>query len=89
MIRPHLSACGTIEQACPGHDIIRCHRTITGPPRSALDTLELRHLRYFVAAAELEHLSRAAERQGVSASTLSHQIRQPEDALGLPVCGTG
>ena len=89
MIGPHLNACGTIEQACPGHDIIRCQRTITGPPRFALDTLELRHLRYFVAAAELDHLSRAAKRLGVSASTLSHQIRQPEDALGLPVCGTG
>ena len=47
--------------------------------------LELRHLRYFAAAAELQHLSQAAEKLGISASTLSHQIRQLEDALGLPL----
>jgi LysR family cyn operon transcriptional activator len=45
--------------------------------------LELRHLRYFDAIAETQNFTRAAERLHVTQSTLSHQIRQLEEELGL------
>lgn len=45
--------------------------------------MELRHLRYFVTLAECLSFTRAAERVHVTQSTLSHQIRQLEDEVGL------
>jgi LysR family cyn operon transcriptional activator len=45
--------------------------------------VELRHLRYFDAIAETQNFTRAAERLHVTQSTLSHQIRQLEEELGL------
>jgi LysR family cyn operon transcriptional activator len=47
--------------------------------------MELRHLRYFKALADCLNFTRAAERVHVTQSTLSHQIRQLEDELGLPL----
>jgi LysR family cyn operon transcriptional activator len=44
--------------------------------------LELRHLRYFLTVAELQHVTRAATALHVTQSTLSHQIRQLEEQLG-------
>lgn len=45
--------------------------------------MELRHLRYFSALASSLSFTRAAERVHVTQSTLSHQIRQLEEELGL------
>lgn len=45
--------------------------------------MELRHLRYFIALAERLNFTQAAAQSHVTQSTLSHQIRQLEEQLGL------
>lgn len=45
--------------------------------------IELRHLRYFLEAAQQLHFARAAERLGIAAPTLTVQIQEIERTLGV------
>jgi DNA-binding transcriptional LysR family regulator len=47
--------------------------------------MELRHLRYFVAVAEAENITRAATKLHVSQPALSRQIHDLEDDIGFPL----
>lgn len=54
-------------------------------PSGYIDGVELRHLRYFVVVAELNNVSKAAQKLRVAQPALSRQIRDLEEELRVPL----
>ena len=51
--------------------------------------MEVRFLRYFLAIAQVENISKAAERLHITQPTLSRQIAQMEQELGVKLFNRG
>ncbi len=75
-------------QAATGSTSLRDPET-DSPSSAARQSLELRHLRYFVAVADAGTFTRAAERLFVAQPTLSQQIRRLEQIVGTPLLRRG
>jgi hypothetical protein len=62
---------------------------VAGAGRATPQAVELRHLRYFVAVAEVGNFTQAAERMFIAQPTLSQQIRRLEELVGAPLLHRG
>ena len=80
--RGGLPPCRSYGQICDqAADYLSC---LTLPARHTIPAVELRHLRYFVAVAEMENVSRAAtQKLHVAQPSLSRQIRDLEEEIGV------
>lgn len=61
-----------------------CDKAFGEEFKAMSDLVEFRHLKYIVAVAEAGNFTRAAERLFLAQPSLSKQIKDVEDEIGLP-----